>query len=55
MWRADYQLVEPATEEIIDGDMTSWTHIELAAVHLIRDRILAMIHNHGLSDLKYTK
>jgi len=55
VWRADYNATALDTEEIIDSDMTSWTHSELSAVHLIRDRILVMIQRHGLSDLKYTK
>jgi len=51
-WREDY---EPSNLEIIDGDMTTWTLTELDAVHLVRDRVLEMIQQHGLTDLKYTE
>ena len=54
-WRADYEISALDGEEISDSDMTTWKHTELSAVHLIRDRILAMIQRHGLTDLKYTK
>src|SRR3990167_9156313 len=52
VWREDY---EPSNLEIIDGDMTTWTLIELDAVHLVRDRVLELMQQHGLTDLKYTK